>query len=245
MVTRSESQRNQFVALSLPNNVSSQLLNTFRDPISVSGSSNGGITRVLKRLFDASSAIVVLVLLLPLLVILLSLILATQGRPVFFAHKRIGRNAATFKCLKFRTMVRDADKVLSDHLASDSAALAEWQATRKLRDDPRITPIGKILRRSSLDEIPQLINIIKGDMSVVGPRPIVQAELKRYGSKISAYYKVRPGLTGLWQISGRNDVSYEQRVNLDYEYTRSQSFIGDLKIIAKTIPAVVKADGSY
>lgn len=200
---------------------------------------------VAKRTFDIVVAAAALVFLSALLAIVAAAILVMQGRPILIRHPRIGRNGATFACLKFRTMVRDADAALSRHLASDPSAMLEWHATRKLKNDPRVTPLGKILRETSLDELPQLINIIRGDMSIVGPRPIVAQEIPRYGSVIGDYQSVRPGLTGLWQCSGRNDTSYEQRVALDREYVRNRSMKRDLAIILRTVPAVLNSRGVY
>ena len=200
---------------------------------------------IMKRTFDIVVAVTALIALSVLLAIVAAAILVMQGRPILIRHPRIGRNGATFPCLKFRTMVRDADAALSHHLASDPSAMLEWHANRKLKNDPRVTPLGKILRETSLDELPQLVNIVRGDMSIVGPRPIVAQEIPRYGSAISDYQSVRPGLTGLWQCSGRNDTSYEQRVVLDREYVRSWSMRRDLAIILKTVPAVLNSRGVY
>ena len=202
-------------------------------------------TPYLKRAFDVSSATVAILVLAPIFVFILSLLLLAQGRPIFIKHKRIGRGGQTFGCLKFRTMVVEADAVLAAHLASNPQAQTEWQQTRKLRGDPRVTKFGRFLRKSSIDELPQLLNIIKGEMSVVGPRPIVAAEIGFYGDKINDYQKVRPGLTGLWQISGRSDTTYASRVEFDSTYSASFNFRMDLVIIAKTIPAVFSSRGSY
>lgn len=209
------------------------------------GSVGNPSAATMKRTFDIVVAVTALITLSVLLLIVASAVLVMQGRPILIRHPRIGRNGATFPCLKFRTMVRDADAALSRHLAADPGAMLEWQANRKLRNDPRVTPLGKVLRETSLDELPQLINIIRGDMSIVGPRPIVAQEIPRYGSAISDYQSVRPGLTGLWQCSGRNDTSYEQRVMLDREYVRSWSMRRDLAIIVKTVPAVLSSRGVY
>jgi exopolysaccharide production protein ExoY len=198
-----------------------------------------------KRLFDIVAATTALVSLSVLLLIVALAILVMQGRPVLIRHPRVGRGGAIFPCLKFRTMVRDADAALVRHLATEPSAMLEWQATRKLKNDPRVTPLGKILRETSLDELPQLINIIRGEMSIVGPRPIVSQEMIRYGSAITEYQSVRPGLTGLWQCSGRNDTSYEQRVMLDREYVRHWSMSGDFAIILRTVPALISFRGVY
>lgn len=216
----------------------------------------GGLLRVLfkrreapglavKRSFDLVSAGSVLVVLMPLLIIVAALLLVSQGRPILIKHKRLGRNGRMFPCLKFRTMVNNSAQVLDEVLQKDLTAAEEWRRTRKLREDPRITPVGRVLRKSSVDELPQLINILLGHMSVVGPRPIVEDEIAFYGNHITDYYKVRPGLTGLWQVSGRSDTSYAHRVGLDCKYSRSVSLAGDLKIIVKTVPAVLRSQGSY
>ncbi|GJD54710.1 sugar transferase [Methylobacterium dankookense] len=198
-----------------------------------------------KRALDLTVAVTAMVVLGVLILMIAAAILVMQGRPILIRHPRIGRGGATFPCLKFRTMVNDADAALSRHLAADPAAMLEWKATHKLRDDPRVTPLGRILRQTSLDELPQFINILRGEMSLVGPRPIVAAEIPRYGGGIVEYKSVRPGLTGLWQCSGRNDVSYERRVLLDREYVRTWSLAGDIRIMLKTVPAVLNSRGVY
>ena len=172
---------------------------------------------------DLTLASVVLFLLSPLLVLIAGLIWATAGHPIFFAHTRIGQNGRIFRCYKFRTMVPNADQILKRYLADDAAALKEWNLTRKLAKDPRVTNLGQLLRKSSLDELPQLINVIRGEMSCVGPRPVVANELDHYGACKVEYLKARPGMTGLWQISGRSTLSYEERVALDCHYVRNWS----------------------
>jgi exopolysaccharide production protein ExoY len=184
-------------------------------------------------------------LLLPLLGILATIIKIMDPGPVLYKGHRIGRNGVAFRCLKYRTMVKDADYVLKHHLASDPRAAEEWEQTSKLKNDPRITPLGKILRTTSLDELPQLFNILIGEMSFVGPRPIVTAEIPKYGTYISSYLRARPGLTGAWQVSGRNDVSFERRVTLDREYVENWSLMRDVSIIWKTFGAVITARGVY
>lgn len=201
--------------------------------------------RSVKRALDLQLAITALVLLSPLLLLVAMIVKFSDRGPVFYSHTRIGFGGAPFGCLKFRTMKTDASAQLSELLQNSAAARSEWEATRKLKDDPRITAVGDILRRSSLDELPQLFNVLRGEMSLVGPRPITAEELPRYGEHIWAYMAVRPGLTGHWQTSGRNDVSYEHRVSLDVHYLNSWSLGRDLIIIAKTIPALFSQRGSY
>ncbi|MCM2293287.1 sugar transferase [Allorhizobium sp. BGMRC 0089] len=198
-----------------------------------------------KYLLDISFSVLGLIAIGPFMIMMCALLLTLQGRPIFISHRRIGQNGVLFPCMKFRTMVRDADEALKKHLATNPAARAEWDATRKLKEDPRITPLGSILRKTSIDELPQLFNILRGEMSIVGPRPITVSEADLYGEKFADYMKVRPGLTGLWQISGRNDVSYAERVALDVRYVEEQNFWRDIQIIIKTVPAVLASHGSY
>jgi lipopolysaccharide/colanic/teichoic acid biosynthesis glycosyltransferase len=150
-----------------------------------------------------------------------------------------------FKCLKFRSMIHNSQAVLERHLAESEQARAEWAADHKLKNDPRVTRFGAFLRSSSLDELPQLINVLKGEMSLVGPRPIVQGEVPKYDRDIAHYYRVSPGITGLWQVSGRNDVTYDQRVQMDSWYVRNWSLWHDIAIMCKTIPALLKRSGAY
>lgn len=197
-----------------------------------------------KRLFDIHVAVAALIVLAPLLATVALVLFCAQGRPIVIRHRRIGRGGATFPCFKFRTMVRNADDVLKRVLAEDPAALEEWQVNRKLRRDPRITAFGRVLRETSIDEIPQLFNVLRGHMSLVGPRPIVADEVEIYGPKINHYYKVRPGVTGAWQVGGRSDVGFGQRVELDVAYVLSRSFRADLHILFRTVPAVLGRKGS-
>lgn len=195
----------------------------------------------LKRVLDILIAAVALIAALPLMLIVAT-VLKLSGGPVFFIHDRVGFKGMTFGCLKFRTMVQNPDKALRDYLAANPEANAEWEQCQKLRKDPRITFFGHALRRASIDELPQLINILRGDMSCVGPRPVTTEELGRYGEQASLYLQTRPGLTGLWQTSGRNRLSYEERVVLDSTYVREWSLLLDLKILLKTIFAVIRTD---
>jgi exopolysaccharide production protein ExoY len=198
-----------------------------------------------KRIFDVTAATLALLALFPLFAGVALLIWFTDGRPFFIRHTRIGHGGQPFGCLKFRTMVVDAQAALARHLAEHPDAQAEWQQTQKLRNDPRVTRVGRVLRQLSVDELPQLVNILQGEMSIVGPRPIVAAEVDKYGPAISDYLAARPGLTGLWQVSGRSDTSYEARVRFDCDYVRNWSLGRDVAIIAKTVPAVLRSQGSY
>jgi exopolysaccharide production protein ExoY len=179
------------------------------------------------------------------LLMLAALVKYSDGGRVLYGHARIGRNGTVFRCWKFRTMVENGDDVLAAHLAANPQEREEWEATRKLHNDPRVTRAGAVLRKLSLDELPQIFNILVGEMSFVGPRPVVHDELELYGSAASYYLQTRPGLTGLWQVSGRNDVSYRARVDFDRHYVENWSFSADLKILIRTVPAVISSRGSY
>ncbi len=197
------------------------------------------------RMLDILIAICALLVLGPFLVMVAaSIYLTDRGSPVF-AHQRLGKGGRSFGCLKFRTMVMDSQHRLDALLASDPVARAEWERDHKLRNDPRVTRLGRFYRKASIDELPQLINVLRGEMSIVGPRPIVTAERARYGRHFASYCSVTPGLTGIWQICGRNDVSYRRRVACDVLYVRSRSLRRNIGIIAMTIPAVLKSQGSY
>lgn len=198
-----------------------------------------------KRGFDVAAALAALLLLLPLFGLIALAIKLWDRGPVFYRHRRIGLNGADFECLKFRSMVANGDEVLARHLAANNEAAREWEETQKLKRDPRITPLGANLRKTSIDELPQLLNILKGEMSFVGPRPIVTAEVPKYGACFNHYLRARPGLTGPWQVSGRNDVGYTTRVELDRNYVETWSFRRDITIIAKTFRVVVSARGCY
>ncbi|MGL4635490.1 MAG: sugar transferase [Beijerinckiaceae bacterium] len=200
---------------------------------------------VAKRAFDIVAAIAGLVVLSPLFIGVALLVWVTSGRPLFIQHNRVGYGGRLFPCLKFRTMVVNAQEALEQHLAAHAEARIEWEQTHKLKNDPRVTSVGRVLRQLSVDELPQLVNIVVGQMSVVGPRPIVPKEVEKYGSAIDDYLAARPGLTGLWQVNGRSDTSYEMRVLFDTEYVRTWSMSGDISIILRTIPAVLKAEGTY
>lgn len=198
-----------------------------------------------KRCFDVCAAALAILCLLPLFGLIALAIKLMDPGPVFYRHRRIGRDGVLFDCLKFRTMVVDSDQVLRRHLATNCAAAREWEEKQKLTDDPRVTSLGLVLRKSSIDELPQLLNILKGEMSVVGPRPIVSAEVPKYGDCMGLYVRARPGLTGPWQVSGRNDVDYQSRVQLDRQYVERWSFRRDLVILVATVRVVVTARGCY
>jgi exopolysaccharide production protein ExoY len=197
------------------------------------------------RAFDLLTATTALLFFLPLLAILAVALKLFDPGPVLFRHRRIGKNGQYFYCYKLRTMVIDSDERLQALLQNDPAARAEWMRDQKLANDPRITPLGRFLRNSSLDELPQFINILKGEMSLVGPRPIVDAEVSRYGRYFSHYMQSRPGLTGLWQVSGRSNTTYRRRVAMDVYYARRRSLGMNARIALKTVPAVLQARGSY
>ncbi len=200
--------------------------------------------RMAKSTMDRAGAALGLLLLSPVFWIVAKRI-KQDGGPAFYAQRRIGQDGKEFRCWKFRSMIVNADQVLEGYLAQNPEARAEWTREFKLRDDPRITPIGHMIRRTSIDELPQLFNVLKGEMSLVGPRPIVQAETHYYGDKIDHYMSVKPGITGLWQASGRNDISYEQRVALDTWYVENWSLWNDIVIILKTIHVVLARKGAY
>jgi exopolysaccharide production protein ExoY len=198
-----------------------------------------------KRIVDPLLAIILLVFASPIM-FALWILSRLDGGPSFYVHTRVGRLGREFGCLKFRTMVVDADAVLARHLAENPAAQLEWEASRKLVNDPRVTWVGRFMRATSLDELPQLLNVLIGDMSLVGPRPVVRAELSKFYNPEgrNAYLRVRPGLTGLWQVSGRSDVDYARRVALDTEYVRSASLGLDVQILFRTVAIVLLQKGA-
>ena len=198
----------------------------------------------IKRAFDICVSATGLIALSPLLLVVALAIKAHDGGSVLFGHPRIGFGGKPFRCWKFRTMVPSADEALANHLATDEEAAREWAQSFKLKRDPRITYFGRVLRETSIDELPQLLNVIKGEMSLVGPRPIVAAEVKKYGRRFAKYIAVRPGLTGLWQVSGRTQLSYRRRVAIDTNYVQCYSFGRDLAILLRTVPAVILRHGS-
>ncbi|MDB5468424.1 MAG: rfbP [Phenylobacterium sp.] len=190
-------------------------------------------------------ALLALIFLAPLMIVLAVAVYMQDGGGAVFAHRRIGRGGRHFPCLKFRSMAVDAEQRLADLLERDPVARAEWERDHKLRNDPRVTPLGAFLRKSSLDELPQLFNVLRGEMSLVGPRPIVDAEVAKYGRRFRHYCAVKPGITGLWQVSGRNDTSYRTRVALDCVYASHRNVWLDASVLARTVPAVLGRRGSY
>jgi exopolysaccharide production protein ExoY len=198
----------------------------------------------LKRVFDVLCAVLLGLVFSPLIVVI-AVLLHREGGPIIFRHRRVGRHGSAFDCLKFRSMVPDADRVLRELLEQHPEFRAEWLRDHKLKDDPRATAVGRFLRRTSLDELPQLWNVIRGEMSLVGPRPVVREELLRYGRCASIYLAARPGVTGLWQVNGRNNTDYRRRVVLDVYYVRRQNLILDLYILVKTTYVVLGGSGAY
>jgi Undecaprenyl-phosphate galactose phosphotransferase WbaP len=203
--------------------------------------------QILKRLFDIVFSIFAIILLSPIYLIVALLIkIKSPGAPVIFAHKRIGKNGKFFRVYKFRTMVVNAEEILEEWLKNNPKIKEEYEKDFKLKDDPRIIPgIGNFMRKASIDELPQFFNVLFGDMSVVGPRPIVEKEVPKYGKYAVKLYSVKPGVTGLWQVSGRNDIDYDERVALDMEYIDNQTFWGDIKIIIQTVLVMVFKKGAY
>jgi len=202
-------------------------------------------TSRLKRWLDISAILLMSPVVLPVMGVIAMAIRMDSFGPILITQRRVGRHGRSFRMWKFRSMVVDAEARLARHLASDPAAREEWEANQKLRSDPRVTPLGKLLRRSSLDELPQLWNVLRGEMSLVGPRPIVRDEVERYHKVYPLYTQSRPGLTGLWQVSGRSNISYARRIVLDQIYIRRWSIGMDLKILLRTVPAVLFGRGAY
>ena len=200
----------------------------------------------LKRAFDLGSVVVILALFGWLMILIAIAVRVSGGSKVIYGHTRVGRNGQLFQCLKFRSMVANSDEVLRHLLETDPDARAQWDRDFKLKDDPRITRIGRFIRKTSLDELPQLWNVIKGEMSIVGPRPVVQAEFDQYyGGAREHYLSVPPGLTGLWQVSGRNDLDYAQRVELDKLYVDNSNILYDFVIVMRTVKVMVVRRGAY
>jgi lipopolysaccharide/colanic/teichoic acid biosynthesis glycosyltransferase len=214
-----------------------------RTPQNIPAINTRSNTISVKRALDIFGAMVALVFFAPVMSIIYIVLMCTGGKPVF-AHRRVGQNGGLFPCYKFRSMVRNSDEVFTDYLERNPAAREEWDYTCKLTYDPRVTGFGMFLRRSSLDELPQLFNVLKGDMSLVGPRPILPEEVERYCGRIRAYYQCTPGITGLWQVSGRNDLDYDRRVRLDALYARKRCTRLDMIILIRTVRVVLSGRGA-
>ncbi|MBN3985876.1 undecaprenyl-phosphate galactose phosphotransferase WbaP, partial [Serratia marcescens] len=201
-------------------------------------------SRFIKRTFDIIGSSLILVALSPVLIFLTYKVSRDGGRPIY-GHERVGHNGKKFKCLKFRSMVLNSQEVLADLLERDPEARKEWNKDFKLKNDPRITKIGAFIRKTSLDELPQLWNVLRGEMSLVGPRPVIEKELERYAGDVDYYFMAKPGMTGLWQVSGRNDIDYDTRVYFDAWYVKNWALWNDIAILFKTIGVVLKRDGAY
>lgn len=200
---------------------------------------------IIKRLMDIIGSVIALIVLSPVMLVI-AILIRRNGSEAFYAQTRIGKDGKAFKCLKFQTMIPNASEVLKEILDDDPTLKAEWEQSFKLKNDPRVTKIGKFLRKTSLDELPQFLNIIKGEMSLVGPRPVTQSEIENYYKDDKVYYySLAPGLTGLWQVSGRSDLDYQNRIKLDKEYVQTRSLIGDIIIIFKTALVIIKPSGAY
>ncbi len=214
--------------------------------LSVKNNLSRWYNQLIKRIFDLVVSVIGTIAILPFLIIIALLIKLSSPGPIIYSHIRIGKNGKTFPCYKFRSMVKDADKQLDSYLRTHPEAKLEWEAEHKLKHDPRVTKVGKFLRKTSLDELPQLLNVIKGEMSLVGPRPITAEEISKYGIYFADYEMVRPGMTGLWQTSGRSDTSYERRVRLDAWYVRNWNLWLDISMLVKTVRVLLsKKAGAY
>ena len=194
---------------------------------------------LVKYFFDLLFSLLFLITFLPLFIIISLLIKLSSRGPIFFLQKRIGKNNVPFKCIKFRTMYPEAKDILENLLIKDSILKREFKETHKIKNDPRITTIGKLLRKTSLDELPQFINVLRGEMSIIGPRPIVKEEKKKYGKNLKKVLLIKPGITGLWQVSGRNNLTYKRRVMLDLTYVKNFNFIMDLRILLRTFGVIL------
>lgn len=196
-----------------------------------------------KRVLDIVVALVLIVAVLPIVLAIGFIMIVTGGMPIF-AHPRIGKNRSTFKCLKFRTMRKDSSRALRFMLRTDARAAREWSEAQKLTFDPRITRLGNFLRKTSIDELPQLLNVLRGEMSMVGPRPVTEKELRHYGADLPAYLSVRPGLTGYWQVHGRGTSTYAKRVAMDRAYVENINIKNDLMLMVQTVSVVLNGEGS-
>ena len=197
------------------------------------------IYKLIKKLFDFLFSLLILIVFLPLFIIIALLIKLSSRGPIFFSQERIGKNNIPFKCIKFRTMYPEAKDILQNLLKKDDKIKREFEETHKIKNDPRITTIGKLLRKTSLDELPQFINVLRNEMSIVGPRPIVKAEKKKYGKNFRKVLTIKPGITGLWQVSGRNNLTYKKRVNLDLNYVKNYNLLMDIRILIRTFGVIL------
>ncbi len=195
--------------------------------------------RLIKSFFDLLFSLLFIITFLPLFLVISFLIKLSSRGPIFFIQKRIGKNNIPFKCIKFRTMHPEAKDILENLLLKDSELKKEFEETHKIKNDPRITTIGKFLRKTSLDELPQFINVLRGEMSIIGPRPIVKDEKKKYGKHLKKVLLIKPGITGLWQVSGRNNLSYKRRVMLDLHYVENYNLLMDLRILLRTFGVIL------
>jgi exopolysaccharide production protein ExoY len=201
---------------------------------------------IAKRALDISASILFFIFFGWIYILVWAGVILTTGSPAIYRHTRIGMNGREFNCLKFRSMVTNSAEILKKYLDENPVARAEWDKDFKLRNDPRITKFGRIIRKTSLDELPQFWNVLRGDMSLVGPRPVIKKELDIYYKNDSFFYKrVKPGITGPWQVGGRNDLNYEERIKLDTDYSKNWTLLGDLEILFKTVLVVVARRGSY
>lgn len=200
----------------------------------------------IKRTFDILFSLAVLIFGFPVYLLIGLLVACSSSGKIIYSHKRVGRGGKLFNCYKFRTMYADADERLAQILSSSEELRKEWEENHKLKNDPRVTPIGSFLRKTSLDELPQFWNVLVGDLSVVGPRPVVEAEVvKHLGHKAPVILSIRPGLTGIWQVSGRSSTSYKDRIMFDEMYVKNHSLLLDIKLIAWTIPCMISSKGAY
>ena len=192
-----------------------------------------------KRIFEINFSLFIIIFTFPIVILFAFLIKLSSKGPIFYEQTRLGKNNKPFKCIKFRTMSEESDDILKNLLMRDKELKEEFEKTQKLKNDPRITPFGKFLRKTSLDELPQFLNVLKGEMSIVGPRPIIEQEKVRYGKNLKKVLSIKPGITGLWQVSGRNNLSYERRVFLDLIYVNDRNFYMDFNILIRTIGVVL------
>ena len=197
------------------------------------------VYKLIKKLFDILFSLFILVAFFPLFMIIALLIKLSSRGPIFFLQERVGKNNIPFKCIKFRTMHPEAKDILQNILKKDNKIKREFEETHKIKNDPRITTIGKLLRKTSLDELPQFINVLRNEMSIVGPRPIVKAEKKKYGKNFKKLLSIKPGITGLWQVSGRNNLTYKKRVSLDLNYVKNYNLLMDIRILIRTFGVIL------